>query len=404
MSGMRVVVLALSMACAGCTYVVPRRAREVRIGDAAGTMNQAELQQSLQRITGAMSQRLTQASDPLTTHGSDPRRTEQVLRRALVYQASALDIASGPEPEVNLLDMLVFVTLTRQVFEAHWLPKVLGPEGRPMLVALARSEAEVWQLADLVLNGAQKEQVRTYIRSWQVEHPDQVQVEAVRLSEFAKQAGQSAEARQTRGLVASVKLAAKTVDEGLMLGERALFLGQRVPFLLRAQVRLGAMEVLGDSLAELERAEGLLDRSRSLISELQALEPTLAQASELTSRAERVVAETQGVVDALSPLAEVVSPLLGPRDPDREGPPTRIEALAESAQVASENSVRSLRELRALASSSPAAWRTLEARIDASVRRWLAYVALVGVLWIATACLGYVLVRRALEGRQRSRS
>jgi hypothetical protein len=391
----RGVLLALAL-CAGCAHVVPGRAREVHVGGRATGVTQAELQQSLQRVTGVMSQRLSQASDPLTDR-ANPQRTEEALRRSLLYQASALDIASGPKPEVNLLDMLVFVTLTREAFEQHWLPEVFGEEGQPMLRALARSEADVWRVADLVLDQEQKDEVREYIRNWQEEHPDQVQVEAVRLSEFAKQAGQSAAAQKTRGLIASVKLAAKTADEALMLGERALFLGQRVPFLIRAQVRLGAMEVLGDGFAQLERTESLLQRSESLIEQLNDLRPTLEQAGDLTSRTETVVEEAGRLLDQLRPLAESFAPLMEQSSAGSDRSHTRLEALAESARETSANTLSGLREVRVLASTNPAAWREAEARLDATVRRWLGYAALVGVLWIVTGCLGYLSIRRIIE-------
>jgi|GEM_PF-5765320 len=392
-------VLTMCLVCsAGCAHVVPQRARKVSVGGRSTTVTQAELQQSLQRVTGVMSQRVAQAAEPLGG-AEDARVTEQALRRALLYQASALDIASGPTPEVNLLDMLVFTTLTRDAFASYWVPEVFGADGQPMLDALVASERDVWRLADNVLDDDQENQVRDYIRRWQAEHPRQVQVEAVRLSEFAKQAGKSAEAQKTRGLISSVRLAAKAADEALLMGERALFLGQRVPFLLRSQVRLGALEVLGDSLGQLEQAEGLLHRSESLVTRVSELRSTLRDATDLTERTERVVAEAHALLDALSPLLDSFAPLMEADAGPGGAHVTRLELLADTARQTVGDSLRTVRTLQELAPAGTAEWNLAQKRLDASIGRWLTYLALVGVLWIVTACVGYVGVKRALLAR-----
>ncbi|MFT3922922.1 MAG: hypothetical protein QM778_10340 [Myxococcales bacterium] len=389
---------ALLLMWGACAHVVPERAREANVGGRPTGITRAELQQSLQRLTGTMSQRLAQASEPFHT-SDDPRVTEQALRRTLLYNASALDIASGPKPEVNLLDMLVFASLTRQAFQNYWMPEVFGPEGEPMLRALAGSEAEVWGLADNLLSAEQRADVREYIREWQASHPDQVQVEAVRLSEFAKQAGKSAQARKTRGLLRSVQLAAKTGDDAVLLGERALFLGQRVPFLLRSQARLGAMEVLGDSLGQIERVETLLNRSEALLGQVNELKPTLAEASALTERTERALSEARELVTSIQPVLQTLTPLLQKRGELTSEEITRAEWLAENSRRISDNAVVAVRELRELAAIGGAPWDEAQRRLDGSVLRWLAGLAVVGVIRIVTLCAGYVTVKRALARR-----
>jgi hypothetical protein len=48
-----------------------------------------------------------------------------------------------------------------------------------------------------------------------------------------------------------VKSAAQSANQALALTERALFLVHRLPFLWRIQARVGASEILSDSLATL---------------------------------------------------------------------------------------------------------------------------------------------------------
>src|SRR5262245_42986275 len=67
-----------------------------------------ELQQELQRFTTQFADRITQATDVLE---QSPRAEvrDEALRKNLLYVSSAMEIATGPFPEVSLLDMIVFI-------------------------------------------------------------------------------------------------------------------------------------------------------------------------------------------------------------------------------------------------------------------------------------------------------
>ena len=88
-----------------------------------------ELQEALQRFTTQFADRVTQATEALE-RSSPPGVRDEALRKNLLYVSSALEIATGPDPWVNLLDMIVFVRLCRAVLERHWIPEVYG-EGAP---------------------------------------------------------------------------------------------------------------------------------------------------------------------------------------------------------------------------------------------------------------------------------
>jgi hypothetical protein len=46
--------------------------------------------------------------------------SDTALRETLIYVSSAIEIATGPLPSVNLVDMLVFLRLCRVAVERHW--------------------------------------------------------------------------------------------------------------------------------------------------------------------------------------------------------------------------------------------------------------------------------------------
>jgi hypothetical protein len=210
-----------------------------------------ELQQELQRFATQFADRVTQATQTLEGSARANVRDE-ALRKNLLYVSSAMEIATGQFSEVNLLDMVVFVRLSRAVLERHWLPHLYGPEGAELAEVFARSEEDLANVAARALNDDQRAQLTHLIDAWLADNPSQHRVEGIRLSDFSAAAGgAAARAMEAKGLLASVKTATRAANQALLLSERGLFLLQRLPFMWRLQARLGAREMLGDTLAQL---------------------------------------------------------------------------------------------------------------------------------------------------------
>lgn len=207
-----------------------------------------ELQQELQRFTTRFVDRISQATEVLQGSSRLDVRDE-ALRKALLYGSSALEIATGPAADVNLLDMFVFVRLSRTVLEKHWIPDLYGSDGAELSLAFEKADEEIVGLADRALGADKREQLAILVEAWVSDNPGQVRVEGIRLADFATLAGNAAADRALRasGLLSSVKTATKAANEAMLLAERGMFLLHRMPFLLRLQVRLGAREILGDT-------------------------------------------------------------------------------------------------------------------------------------------------------------
>jgi hypothetical protein len=180
------------------------------------------------------------ASEQVAGSGKLDALATEALRRGLLYESAALDIATEPLPEVAALDMVVFLRLNRLVLAEHWIPKVFGERGRPFLTAFEKGEEQFWPIADKILSPSMKEALIERIDEWRRKNPEQVWVEFVRGIDFASRAGTVAVARaeDVKGMLASVKAATKEADEAVLLGDRAVFLLDRLPFLLRHQARL----------------------------------------------------------------------------------------------------------------------------------------------------------------------
>jgi len=219
---------------------------------AESTLSDLELQQALERFTTQFSDRITQATDALGRSATAAVRDE-ALRKNLLYVASAVEIATGQFPEVNLLDMVVFIRLSRAVLESHWIPTLYGAEGSALDEVFAKSDSELSALASDALSVAQHAELASLIETWLADNANQVRVEGVRLSDFAAAAGTAGAERaaHARGLLASVKTATHTANQALLVSERAMFLVHRLPFLWRLQARLAAREILTDTITTL---------------------------------------------------------------------------------------------------------------------------------------------------------
>lgn len=358
----------------GCAHAESAGARKVSMSGAR-TINQAELQQDIQRFAATATERITQAANAAMTEAPVDVRPE-VVRRVLRYLASILDIATGPFPEVNLLDMLAFNTLVQDSLEEHWMPEVFKEAGEPLARAFARSEKDLHKIAAKVISPGQQQEVRRIIEDWRRQNPLLHEVEGVRLFSFGEIAGEvSAErARQARGLLAAVKVATQSADQALLLAERTMFLAQRLPFTLRLQARLGAQEILSDSLESLGQADQLIERA-------SGLQPLVIEAAALVEKSRRAASEARDLVDALDPLLPILT----------EG---KLERVLSSANQLTDKSLVLLEEAKMLVPQGEDAPAAILERVDRLVRRWLVGVAIVGVLLIGMFWAGYIVAKQ----------
>jgi hypothetical protein len=219
----------------------------------------AELQQDVQRAATAFMDRVAQAADPLEK-GNRPLNEEALLRQILRYNASALEIATGPFPEINAVDMVVFSMLCKGALERHWIPTRFGQEGAPFVEALGSLEQESWETAAKFLDREQLYDLRELVTAWQADNPDQYRVEGIRFQEFSEHCGQieGERTKKARGLLGQVRSATMAADQALVISERAFFVAHRMPFLLRAQARVGVQEALSDSLYRVQDMQATL--------------------------------------------------------------------------------------------------------------------------------------------------
>jgi hypothetical protein len=209
-----------------------------------------ELQQEMQRFATQFTDRVTQATEALEESSHRAEVRHEALRKNLRYISAALEIATGPTAEINLVDMIVFVRLSRAVLERHWIPALYGDDGAELARIFAKSDDELEAVAARTLSFPQRQELSDLIDRWLADNPDQFRVEGIRFSDFSAAAG-AAGAREVKGFLSSVKTATMAANQALLLSERVLFLINRMPSLWRLQARLGARELMSDAVTEL---------------------------------------------------------------------------------------------------------------------------------------------------------
>jgi len=345
-------------------------------------VRQAEIQQDIQRFAGYLTAIMTGTTmDPLLA-SDDPAVRLAASRNLMQYVYNAIDIATGPQPEVNLLDMVVFVALSRAVVEEYWVPEVYGSNGGAVLTAFRDLEKVVWRLAAKVLSDDEQRQLGKMITDWRREHPGVVRVEGVRFFRFSEMSGEAetAAAKEVGGIIASIRAVTATGDQAILVGNRAIFLAQRMPFLVRAQIHVATQEMLSELASAMSGAGVLVSRAGGL--------------RQLVLEAGGLVEKTTSLVADFSDLAVTIRRLF-PSKSERSA----FEVIKESLDSANDLADRMSALIGKLKDSSVETERVVsELRGDVQVlpRRLALWLILVGAAWAAFLWGGFYLVRRLL--------
>jgi len=252
---------------------------------------------------------------------------------------------------------------------------VFGEHADPLIEAFAESEREVWELCSMIVEPAQREDLRMLIDSWLERHPDTVRVEIVRFGLFASRVGEVAEelSGKARGILGTVRQATMAADQALLLGERAIFLANRFPNLIRLQARLGAQDVISDSIEHAKAVAPALDK-------IPDPRPVVQDLTKLAAESRAAAEETRLTVEALKPFL---------------GDPRVVQSTLDSSNRLAGTSLELVREVRALTPrDAEALTTTVEKQIDRMARRIVAYLGLLGAACAGLFWGGYYLVRR----------
>lgn len=211
------------------------------------------VQESLLRMADELATGMTQGIEKLRRGTSRPN-VEQVLKWKIDAAAKICNLASGPNHLANLIDMTVFVTVTRITLHEYWQPKLFGESADPLMETLRNAETDVWQLVGTVLTSEQQIELHEAITLSQKENsPGETFLtgDAVRFTAKvtkANQANQGAPATLFSVLkvdpLSSMEPAVREIAQTRLFAERVLYVTQHMAVILRWQVELLSINIV----------------------------------------------------------------------------------------------------------------------------------------------------------------
>ena len=255
-------LLAAVVGCSTVQRFTPREESKVRAAQLQ------ELQLKVMRFADDYSGRI---SDPIV-HLNIQTTPAEVRLRAHNWRVSqataAYTIASGANPTINALDMIVLATLSRMVVEDRLLADY-GERGRSLLDAHRSLEQQSWSLVDGVLNADQSKEVLAAIDRWRAENPTTRSVAQVRFADFAALELRRGTQQQQQGNnslfgfigldpLSNLDPAVREIEQTRQLAERTIYYLQRAPGLLDMEVerlvyQLAAMPESEHTLTNIDR-------------------------------------------------------------------------------------------------------------------------------------------------------
>jgi hypothetical protein len=221
---------------------------------------QQEVQSELMAFADRYFAATLEVAKILESASETPESRYTAAAARLVALMVATDIAASPNPGGALLDMTVFVTLRRMVWEDYWMPEVYGEAGLPVLDIVHELEGDIWGIAAGVYTPEQLTELRGLIDGWRSEHPGTIAVDFMRLTELgdSRQVQTLVAAGRPGGMLAPVRETNRELEEMRLLAERLAFLATRMQMLVSLQVEMASAK-----LAVQPEVRQLLEDSRT---------------------------------------------------------------------------------------------------------------------------------------------
>ena len=175
-------ILALALQLAACALLDRFTSKQEKI-----RRFESQLQLKVMRFADGYVDAVSRASARAQSEAIDSRLRYRLMDFQIKQATAAVQIAAGPNPSINAVDMVVLASLTRKS-AAYNLPEIMGSKAQPIIEAFARLEKGAWPLVDF-LTPAQEADLRRRLAAWT---PDSASLDSVafnRLEDIAKASG-----------------------------------------------------------------------------------------------------------------------------------------------------------------------------------------------------------------------
>jgi hypothetical protein len=99
---------------------------------------------------------VAQAADDFHAKGGTPEARIMAQRWKLQQATAAYVTASGENPVLNAVDMVVLATVSRMVVQDYWVGEKFGAASEPLLETQRQMETNAWAVAHAVLTPEQR--------------------------------------------------------------------------------------------------------------------------------------------------------------------------------------------------------------------------------------------------------
>jgi hypothetical protein len=267
--------------------------------------------------------RIEEATDHIVFNTDDPNIRSAAHETKYYTSLSIVSLAGEPNPQSALIDMMVMTGLERRAWQQPWAADFMGEHAETLRTAQRDVEEDIWSIGAMYLNTRQRRDLASLLDAWLETNPERKYMSRVRLDDFSEIRGAAELQRDLRvgGFLAPIQEATAAVEQTRQLGDRALFLLERMPLLLSWQVETTVYDLVRTpefraSMHQSERlvvtAERLADfteRVPTLVaSERQAvtgwIEQRQADAGDTISMMRELLADAAAVVEAVQAAAE----------------------------------------------------------------------------------------------------
>jgi hypothetical protein len=283
--------------------------RSVTPGKNKQTVDPVEVQQALFRSADEFIARMIVALERLK-YGTNAIQNVQTLRWKITFASETTSIVSGPNLIANVLDLTLFVTATRSALEEHPQIEAFGDSAQLVLEACHNAETNLWRMVTNILTTEQENELRSAIEAWHRENPQPQILLAPRAVGFTTQIQKSS----SSGVAAAdsvfnlLKLdplsgldpAVRELTQTRLFADRALFVAQKMPFLLRWQT-----ELLTINTVNLPGVAQLITNSSVMAASLDRfVDVAEALPGQVSSEREAIVQALEAQEKNLSPLVK----------------------------------------------------------------------------------------------------
>jgi hypothetical protein len=242
----------------------------------SGQSNQpqpGELQQSLLQFSNTYSLQLIQSMKDIEAAKNSPFTPEKALTFKISSISTVISIATGENPNVNLLNLVGLSTLSRMALENYWVQQPDGALFEPWLQSAKTLESKIWSIADTVLSKDQQDELRKSIQTYYASmkdhnnllgsHPQEMMItKSLQSQTDEKSLFSLAAINPFSGLDPTVA----EISQMRLFAERGLYTMQWMPWLLRWQSELLVLKTtnqpeVAQTLEDITNLSASIDRA-----------------------------------------------------------------------------------------------------------------------------------------------